>query len=210
MRYRAIALSQVDGAGAESIGRGLAERLGFAYLSEAVVARVAADQGLDTVTVAEAERRKSFFERLAYATAFGDVDGMANRASLSAADRTDPVLGLIRDAVRDAADRGEVVFVGHAASYACVDRPDVLRVCVTASLASRVSRVSAAQEISEKDARKLLRQSDAGRVSYLKRVYGVDSELPTHYDLVVNTDRLGSDAAVDAIVALVRAANQLS
>lgn len=204
MDYRAIALSQVDGAGGESIGHGLADRLGFMYLSEAVVARVASDQGLDTATVAEAERRKSFVERLAQATAFGGVDGIATGASLFAVDQTDAILGFIREAVRDAADRGDVVLVGHAASYACADRPDVLRVCVTASLASRVARVSAAQEIGEKDALKLLRQSDAGRLGYLKRVYGVDGESPTDYDVVVNTDRLGSDVAVDAVLALAR------
>jgi cytidylate kinase len=38
---------------------------------------------------------------------------------------------------------------------------------------------------------------DAG----LKRFYGISRELPTHYDLVVNTERVGADRAVDAIVA---------
>ena len=35
---------------------------------------------------------------------------------------------------------------------------------------------------------------------YIKRFYGISSELPTHYDLVVNTDRLAPQAAARLIV----------
>ena len=208
MHYRAVALSQVDGAGGESIAAGLAERLGFGYLNEAVIARVAADQGLDPATVADAERRRSFVERLTHATALGGLDGIAS-APLYPVDQTDAILALIRDAVRDAADGGDVVLVGHAASFACADRPDVLRVCVTAPFDSRVPRVAEAQGITEKEATKLLRQSDAGRASYLKRVYGVDGESPTDYDLVVNMARLDSDSAIDVVLVLVKAPDDL-
>lgn len=205
MGYRAIALSQVDGAGGEPIGHGLAEQLGFGYLNEAVIANVAADQGVDTSVVADAERRKSFLERLAPATAFAGIEGISSDMAMYAMyamDHTDTILGFIRGTVREAADRGKVVLVGHAACYACADHPDVLRVCTTASLPTRASRVASDRGISEKDAVKLLRQSDAGRASYLKRVYGVDSESPADYDIVVNTDRLDRDAAIAAILAL--------
>ena len=45
MGYRAVALSQVDGSGAESIGRDVAQRLGFGYLDDAIVAQVASERG---------------------------------------------------------------------------------------------------------------------------------------------------------------------
>jgi cytidylate kinase len=207
MDYRAIALSQVDGVGGESIGRGLAARLGFGYLNESVIVQVASDQGLDPATVAEAERRKSFVERLARAASFAGLEGMAAGAPLYAVDQTDEILAMIRDAVCDAADRGKVVLAGHAATFACADRADVLRLCVTAPFASRVSRVAADTGIDEKDAAKLLHRSDAGRLGYLKRVYGVDAESPTDYDIVLNTDRIDSDAAIDAILVLARLAD---
>lgn len=205
MGYRAIALSQVDGAGGEQIGHDLAEQLGFGYLNEAVIATVAADQGIDTSMVGDAERRRSFLERLAPATAFAGVEGILPDVSMYAMyamDHADTILGFIRAAVREAADRGKVVLVSHAACYACADHPDVLRVCATASLPTRASRVASDRGISQKDSIKLLRQSDAGRASYLKRVYGVESESPTDYDIVVNTDRLDPDAAITAILAL--------
>ena len=204
MGYRAIALSQVDGAGGELVGRDLAQKLGFGYLNEAIVAQVAKDHGVDQAVVAGAERRKSFFTRVAEMAARGAVD-VAPDPSLYVFDVTDALLSLIRDAVRDAADRGSVVLVAHAASYACADRPEVLRVCVTAPLPARASRVASALGISDEEAARSLRRSDAGRASYLKRVYGVGGESPADYDLVINTERLAPDAAAGLILGLVRA-----
>jgi cytidylate kinase len=202
MGYRAIALSQVDGAGGESIGRGLAQQLGFSYLNEAIVVQVARDHGVDTGAVAEAERRKSFFIRVAEMAARGGVE-VAPDPSLYV-DETDTVLSLIRDTLRDAAGRGSVVLVAHGACYACADRSDVLRVGVTAPLSARVSRVASASGITDKEAAKRLRRSDAGRASYLKRVYNVSRESPTDYDVVLNTERLAPDAAVGIILRLVQ------
>ena len=204
MGYRAVALSQVDGAAGESIGRQLARKLGFGYLNETIVAQVARDHGVDPAVVAGAERRKSFFTRVAEMAARGAVD-VAPDPSLYVFDETDTLLALIRDALRDAADRGSVILVAHAACYACADRSDVLRVGVTAPLPTRQSRVASALGITSAEAAKWLRRSDAGRASYLKRVYGVGQESPTDYDVVLNTDRLTPDAAVGLILGLVQA-----
>ena len=45
-----------------------------------------------------------------------------------------------------------------------------------------------------------VKDSDAGRRDYLKRFYDVDEELPTHYDLVVNTDALSVELAADLVI----------
>jgi cytidylate kinase len=203
MDYRAVALSQVYGSGAESIGRDVAQQLGFGYLNEAIVAQVASDYGVDPAVVMEAERRKSFFTRVAEMAARGAVDVMPD-TSLYAVDETDALLSLIRDAVRDAADRGNVVLVAHAACYACSDRSDVLRVWVTAPASIRASRVAAELGLSDKEAARSVRQSDAARASYLKRVHGIGAESDTDYDLVINTERLTTDAAAGLILNLVQ------
>ena len=203
MGYRAVALSQVDGAGGESIGHQLAQKLGFGYLNEAIVAQVARDHGVDPSIVAGAERRKSFFTRVAEMAARGAVDVPPDPSLY--VDQTDALLALIRDALRDAADRGSVVLVAHAACYACADRLDVLRVGVTAPLPARESRVASALGITGTEAARRLRRSDAGRASYLKRVYGIGEESPADYDVMLNTGRLTPDAAVGLILGLVQA-----
>lgn len=203
MGYRAVALSQMDGTGSEAIGREAARELGFGYLNEAIIAQVAQDHGMDADTVAEAERRKSFFLRVAEAAVHMAAAPVPPDPRVYEPDQTDMLLSLIRDTVQDAAERGSVVLAAHAACYACADRPDVLRVWITAPPATRVSRV-AVEGLSDKEAARWLDRSDAGRASYLKRVYGVSGESPTDYDIVINTERLAPHAAVGLITGLVR------
>jgi len=203
MGYRAVALSQMDGTGSEAIGREAARKLGFGYLNEAIIAQVAQDHGMDADTVAEAERRKSFFLRVAEAAVHMAAGPVPPDPRAYEPDQTDTLLSLIRDTVQDAAERGSVVLAAHAACYACADRSDVLRVWVTAPPATRVSRVVAGG-LSDKDAARWLDRSDAGRASYLKRVYGVSGESPADYDVVINTERLAPHEAVGLITGLVR------
>ena len=204
MGYRAVALSQVDGSGAESIGRDVAQQLGFGYLNEAIVAQAAKIRGVDPAMISDAEQRKSLLSRLAE-MALRNAPDMSSPPKLYAFDETDMMLWDIRDAVRNAADRGNVVLVAHAACYACADHSDVLRVWVTAPPLTRASRLASELGLSDKEAAKSVRQSDAARASYLKKVYDIGEESDTDYDVVINTERLTTDAAVGLIVGLVRA-----
>ena len=52
----------------------------------------------------------------------------------------------------------------------------------------------------EKQAAKAVTEDDAGRAAYLKQFYGVDSELPTHYDLALNSDSLSTGVIAQLIV----------
>jgi cytidylate kinase len=58
---------------------------------------------------------------------------------------------------------------------------------------------------------KRVRDEDAARADYLERFYGVEQELPTHYDVVVNTDALSTVAAADIVIAaIVRATESVA
>jgi cytidylate kinase len=72
-------------------------------------------------------------------------------------------------------------------------------VFVTASPATRQKRVAAAEQLDEAQARRTIKDSDAGRRDYLKRFYSVDPEAPTDYDLVVNTDLLSTEQAAEIV-----------
>jgi cytidylate kinase len=101
----------------------------------------------------------------------------------------------IREAIEETAGQGQAVIVAHAASHALAGREDVLRVLVTASPETRARRYAQAEGLDESRAARSIRDADAGRADYLKRFHDVGQELPTHYDLVLNTDRLTTDQA---------------
>jgi cytidylate kinase len=78
-------------------------------------------------------------------------------------------------------------------------RQDALRVLVTASPATRAGRLAEAEGLDESRAGRAIRDADAGRAAYLKRFHGVGQELPTQYDLVLNTDQLSPEQAAALI-----------
>jgi hypothetical protein len=108
--------------------------------------------------------------------------------------------GLIRSVIEQIAGTGDAVIVSHAASHALATREDTLRILVTAGPGTRVARVRTARKLSEKEAEKHIARGDTNRADYIKRFYGVSPELPTHYDIVLNSDRLSVDQAVEIIV----------
>jgi len=112
---------------------------------------------------------------------------------------SDDIQALIRETIEQTAARGNAVIVAHAASHAISPGPAVLRVLVTASLQTRAARVSDAEGLDQAGTARALKDSDSGRADYLKRFYDVGEELPTHYDLVFNTDTLSVERVAELV-----------
>ncbi len=197
-----VCVSHATGSGGEEIGKQVAQRLDYLYVDEEIVARAAAQGGLEPRDIADEEHRRSFAGRILEVLAEGGGDAWTFGAGVTAAMesvRPADIRALIRETVVQTAARGRVVIVAHAASYAVEPDPSKLRVLVTASPTTRAQRVSAQDTVDESQAVRIVKDADAGRRDYLKRFYGVDRESPTDYDLVINTDVLSTAQAADII-----------
>ena len=82
----------------------------------------------------------------------------------------------------------------------------VLRVLVTASVETRTRRLAATEGMGQTDAAQAIAESDRHRQDYFRRFYKVSEELPTHYDLVINTDVLTPEQAGEIITLAARGA----
>jgi cytidylate kinase len=203
MPYATVCVSSEDGAGAADAARLAAEALGLRVIDEDIVTHAAVEAGVDRDVVADVEQRRSKLVRVL--EGLGPASsGMGWAAPDTAAynqPASDDLRGLIRSVIEETASAGGVMIVSHAASHALAERDDVLRVLVTASPQTRRSRLATALNVDEGEAARLIKRSDAGRADYIKRFYGVGSEQPTDYDIVINTDKLSPEAASQLIVA---------
>jgi cytidylate kinase len=209
MSTRIVTISHAWGAGGDNIGRNVADRLGFRYVDEEIITIAAEKHGLDAAVVADVEKRRGLLARI--------LDDMAEAPMIDPGvpmvlltpeamgfTRREDLRALIVEAIREVAQRGNVVIVSHAAGIPLAGRDDLLRVLVTASFATRVQRLAESARRSKGDAEKLLKDSDAARADYFLRFYRIERELPTHYDLVVNTDALKPEEATDIVAAAAR------
>lgn len=175
------------------------------YLDEEIVSQAAAAGGVSPEELGDAERRRGALERLF--RYFGDSSLSAEGTLPFLPDQTETHRALIREAIAAIAEEGDAVIVSHAASLTLGERSDVLRVLVTASPETRAKRI--AQDCGgERAASDVIRKSDAGRAAYLKSFHSVSRELPTHYDLVVNTDKISADQAGELIAAVATTASR--
>ena len=195
MACRVVCISHATGAGGEEVGRLVAERLGFLYVDDEIVARAAAKGGIGPDEIADAERRKSLVARVLDAWAQSGGEAWVVGAGVPDPGQelgSEDLRVLIREAIEQTAARGNVVIVAHAASQALPRGPEALRVLVTASPGTRAERLG-------DEGARTVKDEDAARSDYLKRFYGVDEESPTHYDLVINTDVLSVEQAADVV-----------
>jgi cytidylate kinase len=210
MHASVICISRTAVAGGETLGMVVAQHLGFRYFDDEVIQLAADKAKVDLALIDQVEHRQPILKRVIDA-----LGGPISRepppegyyaASINVLSRPAPeaLRALIRATIGEIADRGRAVIVAHAASFALADRTDVLRVFVTASLSTRVERLSALNLRGVDDPAATVRKSDREREEYLRHFYNVREELPTHYDLVVNTDHLTADQAVQAVLAVAR------
>ena len=184
------------------MARLVADQLGFRLIDEEIVTRAAENQKVHVDDLADVERRKSLLTRILSEVVIGAAMGPPGTMIIYPTElRPDKnsLRGLIRQSIEETAEEGNVVIVSHAASHALADRADVLRVLVTASPETRVRRLIDASGLDEKQATKSIGENDAGRADYLKRFYGIAGELPTHYDLVINTDRIPAERGAELV-----------
>jgi cytidylate kinase len=112
------------------------------------------------------------------------------------------VLQITQHVIEEAARVGNVVIVGRGGAYILSSFPGAMHVFLRAAEAIRVKTIMARFNItSEEEARRRLKQTDENWTSYIKQVYGHDRNHPAHYDLVLDTGRLGYNATMDAIIA---------
>jgi cytidylate kinase len=184
-----VCVSRAIGARGEEVGRLVADALGFRYVDDEIVRAAAEKEGVDPELLATVERMRTGLSRLAEIdiVSFGAIDDIQR--------------SLIREAIQQTAAAGNVVIVAHAASIALAGDDRVLRVLVTASPEARAGRLVQTEQLDEHEAARRIDRSDKERAAYIQRFYGIDHELPSHYDLVVSTDRLSPKEACTLVLA---------
>ena len=206
MKRSVVCISHATGSGGNEVGRLVAERLGLSYVDEELVARAAAKGGVESGEIADEERRKSRLARVLDEMSLGTgAEAWAMGGFIppvaGAVPTSEDLRAFIREAIEETAARGDVVIVAHAASHAIGPREDALRVLVTASPETRASRITEGEGVDEAAAARAVKEADAARADYLRRFHDVREELPTQYDLVLNTDLLSPEQAAALISA---------
>ena len=204
MNTRVISVSRQVGTAGEEVAQAVATKLGLKLIDYQVIQDAAQEAGVSPETVSESEHTPSLMTRL--------MEALARNPSMPAAGWADPVplamsplytsndyRRFVEDAIREIADQGECVIVGHAAQVILRDRFDTVRVLVTGSNAHRARRITAGMGVDEKEALKIIEKTDRERVDFFRRFYETGWLTPCSYDLCISTDHLNPEQAAELV-----------
>ena len=214
-----ITIGRQFGAGGKTVGEMLARRLKVDVLNSQLIDEVAHRLQLPKEEVeAEDEQPGSLLHRLLIALGSASGEPMIPpEATAWNPPNVDPifdtrraVLAITQKVILEAARAGNVVIVGRGGAYILHDFDGALHVFLRASEAIRITVVMARFNLTQDEARRRMKQADENWTAYIKQVYGHDRNLASHYDLVLDTGRLGYEATVEAILAALASRKPLS
>jgi cytidylate kinase len=183
----AITISRLPGSGAEMIAQHVAEELGFDYYDNNIVEKVAENSKLSAALIRTLdEKRKSM---------------VADWLLYLVSDRylwREEFLRKLAEIFATLGKHGQAVILGRGAGF-IIPPKEALRVLIVAPLEARVRKVMKDLSLSKEEAKKRIDMIDSERKGYVRQFFQVDMMDPLHYDLVVNTDPLSIDGAVNLI-----------
>ncbi len=176
-----ITISREAGSRGRAIGQRLGQRLGWQVYDRELLEFIAND------SVAQAElneelsvAQKEWVERT-WRDLFA-VLGQANREGFGSLFRVILSLGA----------KGRVILVGRGAHW-ILPEDQTLRIRVVGHLEERVGYLSQTLRLSRNEANQRLKMRDQRRLEFAKTVFGQAIADPIHYDMVLNSSRLGED-----------------
>ena len=205
-----VTVGRQFGAGGATVGHMLSERLKADFLDSNIIDEVARRLQLPKEEVeAEDEHPGSLLARLLVALGSASSEPLIPPEATAwtppnaapTFDTRKAVLQITQHVIQEAARSGNVVIVGRGGAYILRDFPGALHVFLRAAEDVRVKTIMERFNIASADeARKRMKLTDENWTSYIKQVYGHDRNHPAHYDMVLDTGRLGYDAVIETIL----------
>ena len=209
-----ITIGRQFGAGGATVGHMLATELKADFLDSGIIDEVARRLQLPKEEVeAEDEQPGSLLSRLLVALGSASSEPLIPPEATAwnppnadpAFDTRKAVLQITQHVIQEAARAGNVVIIGRGGAYLLHDFPGALHVFLGASKSVRVKTIMDHLKIAtEEEARKLMDRTDENWTAYIKQVYGHDRNLAGHYDMVLDTGRLGYEKTVKVIRAALK------
>jgi len=198
-----ITISREYGAGGSELAAVLGKRLGWRVMDHELIHELALRLECEDAEVeALSEHPPSFFDRLAASAAVTAPESAFHAAPWST--DADRLAAVTREVLLEAAGSPPLIVVGHGANCLFRDRPDVLRVRVTAPFDVRVRRVLERTGVPPAQAAAAVRHRDADRQHFLQRYYHTSISDSCACDLQINTGTIPLSAAAELVLALVR------
>ena len=202
-----ITINRELGSGGRTVGRILAEKLGVPYYDKALAKPLEEKFNMTSDQIEHLKgNNRSWWQEVKRVLILGE--NAANSFEYYDEDKkelvtSEAVLKAEKEILHSIAIDESCVIAGRSAFFALNGYPTSLNVLIQASMEYRMNRVMAKQNLSEKEARKVIKEVDQSREEYLKNNAQTSRYDTRNYDLVIKMDGKTEEDAVKVILAYI-------
>ncbi len=199
MAKKVITISREFGSGGRSIGKMVADKLGYKFYDSEIINKVIEESGLAREIVEKydeyATHKNSFLYSIAVNAGYSDGHGglsFANQVQIAQV-----------NVIKEIADAGNCVIIGRGADYILRDRENCFNVFIRADMDFRAKRVIDIYGETGKKIEDRLKDKDTKRRvfyrSFTMREWGAFE----NYNLMLDSGRIGLDKCADIICGII-------
>lgn len=175
-----ITISRGSYSKGKEIAEKLAKRLGYRCVSREILLEASERYNIPEVQLVRAiHDSPSFFQRFTHGK--------------------EKYTAFIQEAFLRCIQADRVVYHGLAGHFLAQGVPNILKVRIIANFEDRIKEEMKRENISEKEARYLLHKDDEERRKWSLYLYGINTNDPSLYDIVLHIDRFVVDDAVEML-----------
>ena len=197
-----ITLSRHFGAGGKTLGTLVAKKLGYVFLDDEMIKRIAEKaQSSDWMDAID----KEFGGKL-----LSYISGLIpkGRMEMFLDDKKGGVdeiisVDVLQHLLLQIAEEGNAIIVGRGGQYLLRDHKEAFHVLLVADLEDRVQFMEERYNLFLKKALQVVNRQDKRRQNFYRLLEKVDYDQPDIYHLVLNMSKLSLDKASDLLITLV-------
>lgn len=188
MKYKVITITREFGSGGRTIGRAVADELGYDFYDYELVKKAAEESGMAEEYVEKHGEDANGRSLLSF---------MWNNAGGSVSD----LLYIAqRTVIQNLAEKGNCVIVGRCADYILRDRDDVFNIFIKAQPEFKQKRIVEKYGERPESPEKRVNDKDKRRIAYYKYYTGRKWGDADNYELCLDSGVIGVEKCIDLIV----------
>ncbi len=192
MSNKIITIGREFGSGGKEIGQKVAKKLGIPCYDKEIVEQVAIESGL---------LKEEIEKKGEYLSASGKMSTIFTLYNLYSNMTKDDIIWHAQvKVIKDLAEKGPCVIIGRCADYILRERDDVDNIFVFSDRDKRIERIE--KLYPDINAEKLIKEKDKKRAAYYQHFTEMEWGEARHYDLCLNSGKLGIDTCVNLIAQL--------
>lgn len=195
-----ITIGRQYGSGGREIGEKLAQKLNIPCYDKLIMDEISSKSNVSVDLVEKIEENQKETMRFMVFNTYYGSGIFAPEHSIATRVHTARV-----NTIKELAEKGSCVMIGRGADYILKDEPHILNFYITASQEARIRRVQKRQGISEKEALKMMSDTDKNRAKFYNGNTDKKWGEAANYSLCVDSSVLGIDETVEALYRYVNA-----